>query len=128
MNNFIVIGVCVVFALAHAQQPPPNPNIDKDCLTPPADNVDPETCCPLPEMLESKSIDECGKKIYGSVQAADDQRNDSPFAPHIRVNSTNVLVRVINNSELLTFSVSCRVHFQRDRHHEGSRFPSRSCS
>lgn len=89
MNNFVVIGVCAVLVLAcvEAQQPPSGgEKIDKDCLTPPPSDVDPMTCCPLPDMLEDKYVDDCAKKVYGSVQAADDQRNDSPFAPHIRVN------------------------------------------
>lgn len=88
MTNFIVISVCIVLVLAHsdAQQPTQNPTIDKDCLTAPSEDIDPMTCCQLPDMLESKHIDECAKKVYGSVQAADEQKNDSPFAPHIRVN------------------------------------------
>lgn len=90
-NDFIVIGVCVVIVLACAeaqqQSPPPtpNPSIDTDCLSAPTDDVDPMTCCELPDMLDAKHIDDCAKKVYGSTQAADDQKNDSPFAPHIRV-------------------------------------------
>lgn len=89
MNHFIVIGVCVVLVLAQVDAqppPPPNPSIDKECLTAPTDDVDPMTCCQLPDMLDPKPIDDCAKKVYGSIQAADDQKNDSPFAPHIRVN------------------------------------------
>lgn len=88
MNSFAVYCVVLVIACAGAQPPPPpqNQNIDKECLTPPSENVDPMTCCQLPDMLDDKTVDDCEKKVYGSTQAADDQKNDSPFAPHIRVN------------------------------------------
>lgn len=90
MNNFIVIGVCVVLVLmrADAQHPPANPEIAKECLSAPTEDVDPMTCCQLPDMLDNNLIDDCAKKIYGSTQAADDQKNDSPFAPHIRVKTS----------------------------------------
>lgn len=90
MNNFIVIGVCVVLVLvcAEAQKPPANPEIAKECLSAPPEDVDPMTCCSLPDMLDNNLIDTCAKKIYGSTQAADDQKNDSPFAPHIRVKAS----------------------------------------
>lgn len=104
MKTSIVICVClfVVWTNGESTPPPPPPpppkptlpapggppqdsNIDKDCLTAPPEGVDPMTCCQLPELLDPKHIDDCEKKVYGSTQAADDQRNDTPFAPHIRV-------------------------------------------
>lgn len=104
MKTSIVICVCLFVVWTKGESPPPPPpspppkptppapggppqdsNIDKDCLTAPPEGVDPMTCCQLPELLDPKHIDDCEKKVYGSTQAADDQRNDTPFAPHIRV-------------------------------------------
>lgn len=92
MNYFIVIGVIAYLActvIGHAD----NMNMDKKCLVPPPEDVDPMSCCKIPELIDESLVDNCAKKVFGGgaeVPKADNHTGEPPFSPHIRVSKSQL--------------------------------------
>lgn len=75
------------------------PNLDKECLVPPPQDVDPMSCCKIPDLLDDALIDSCARKVFGNSPDAtpspspsptpqnpnDPHPSEPPFSPHIRV-------------------------------------------
>lgn len=60
-------------------------NVDKKCLSPPPNDVDPMECCKMPVLLDFALIQNCAAKQYGNDSDPSKNQNEPPFAPHIRV-------------------------------------------
>lgn len=60
-------------------------NVDKKCLNPPPNDVDPMECCKMPALLDFTLIQNCASKQYGNDSEPSKDQNEPPFAPHIRV-------------------------------------------
>lgn len=68
-----------------AEEEQPKTKLDKKCLTPPPNDVDPMDCCKMPVLLDFKLIQNCASKNFGNDSEANPNQNEPPFAPHIRV-------------------------------------------
>lgn len=62
-----------------------NDDVDKKCLNPPPNDVDPMECCKMPALLDFTLIQNCANKQYGNESEPSKNENEPPFAPHIRV-------------------------------------------
>lgn len=98
MNSVQVVSVLLVMCFASfAFGQPPKSQVDEKCLIPPPNDVDPMSCCKIPELLDSALIDTCANKVFGpdaTPQPSNSNTNEPPFAPHIRV---NYLLLKLNN-------------------------------
>lgn len=75
----------ILFGMAFGQVPS-NTGIDKICFEPPPSDVDPLTCCKIPEMLDPSHIDNCAKKVFkGGPVPETPTTPDAIFSPQIRV-------------------------------------------
>lgn len=109
MYSANVISVLLVSCFVSTVLCDPPKNLDEKCLVPPPNDVDPMSCCKIPELLESSLIDTCASKVFGpeaTTQASESQTHEPPFAPHIRV-STKTVITLFSHSKIV-FPVSNR--------------------
>lgn len=59
--------------------------VDKKCLNPPPNDVDPMDCCKMPSLLDFSLIHTCASKAYGNDSDSSKNQHEPPFASHIRV-------------------------------------------
>lgn len=88
MNYLQVFGMVIgTILISTVLCDPPKANVDEKCLIPPPSDVDPMSCCKIPELLDTKLIETCANKVYGpeANPSGGPNTNEPPFAPHIRV-------------------------------------------
>lgn len=97
MNSFQVItfvafawSMLVLLLECTAQQSSKQNNVDKKCLNPPPNDVDPMECCKMPALLDVTLIQNCASKEYGDDAIPSKNQSEPAFAPHIRVGQINI--------------------------------------
>lgn len=90
MGVLLLVCLALVGSASAAAQRAPSNGVDRECMLPPPGDVDPITCCKMPEMLDSSHIEGCVKKTVKGGPAPEAPNNpEGFFSQPIRVSRHN---------------------------------------